>query len=418
VSSRPKIERPRGTQDVVPAEQPLWRLAVSEAERLCALYGYRPIITPVFEDTDLFARTSGPGSDVVQKEMYTFEDRAGRSLTLRPEATAPICRAYVEHGMHREPQPVKLYTVATMYRYAAPQRGRYREHWQLSVEAIGSEHPSVDAEVIQLYRALLLRLGVAEFTLQLNSIGCPACRPAYVEQLRGWLAKNAERLDDPTRGKAETSPLRVFDNLDAKPASVREALLEAPKIGESLCDACREHFAAVRRDLETAGVDYELVSTLVRGLDYYTRTTWEFIGGDEGAQASSLSGGGRYDGLVEEIGGPPTPGVGFGAGIERLLLALESAGVEAAVPATDVFFALDDGAPRERVTAWLGELRERGIPSDTDYAGRSLKGQLTQAARLGATTVVLVRGDGAAIRRPGQADEEIALDEVSARLAS
>jgi histidyl-tRNA synthetase len=418
VSSRPKIERPRGTQDVVPAEQPLWRLAVNEAERLCALYGYRPIITPVFEDTDLFARTSGPGSDVVQKEMYTFEDRAGRSLTLRPEATAPICRAYVEHGMHREPQPVKLYTVATMYRYAAPQRGRYREHWQLSVEAIGSEHPSVDAEVIQLYRALLLRLGVAEFTLQLNSIGCPACRPAYVEQLRGWLAKNAERLDDPTRGKAETSPLRVFDNLDAKPASVREALLEAPKIGESLCDACREHFAAVRRDLETAGVDYELVSTLVRGLDYYTRTTWEFIGGDEGAQASSLSGGGRYDGLVEEIGGPPTPGVGFGAGIERLLLALESAGVEAAVPATDVFFALDDGAPRERVTAWLGELRERGIPSDTDYAGRSLKGQLTQAARLGATTVVLVRGDGAAIRRPGQADEEIALDEVSARLAS
>jgi histidyl-tRNA synthetase len=417
VSSRPKIERPRGTQDVVPAEQPLWRLAVSEAERLCALYGYRPIITPVFEDTDLFARTSGPGSDVVQKEMYTFEDRAGRSLTLRPEATAPICRAYVEHGMHREPQPVKLYTVATMYRYAAPQRGRYREHWQLSVEAIGSDHPSVDAEVIQLYRALLLRLGVTEFTLQLNSIGCPVCRPAYLEQLRGWLAKNADRLDDPTRAKAETSPLRVFDNLDAKPESVREALLEAPKIGESLCDACREHFAAVRRDLDTSGADYELVPTLVRGLDYYTRTTWEYIGGDEGAQASSLSGGGRYDGLVEEIGGPPTPGVGFGAGIERLLLALESAGVKAAAPATDVFFALDDGASRERVAAWLGELRERGIPSDTDYAGRSLRGQLTQAARLGATTVVLVRGDGAAIRRPGQADEEIALDEVSARLA-
>jgi histidyl-tRNA synthetase len=271
--------------------------------------------------------------------------------------------------------------------------------------------------VIQLYGALLARLGITEFSLALNSIGCRECRPAYIERLEAWLARNLDRLDEPTRERAGTNPLRVFDNLEAKPAEVRDALREAPTIGQSLCDACQQHFATVRRDLDAYGVSYRLVPTLVRGLDYYTRTTWEFVGPDEGAQ-SALSGGGRYDGLVEEIGGPATPGVGFGAGIERLVLALEYAGVEASPPAIDVFFALGDGAPRERVAGWLQELRARGVASDTDYAGRSLKGQLTQAARLGAATVVVVRVDGATIRRPGQADEGIALDEVSARLSS
>jgi histidyl-tRNA synthetase len=408
-----KIERPRGTHDVVPAEQPLWRLAIGEAERLAALYGYRPIATPAFEETALFERTSGAGSDVVQKEMYTFDDRAGRSLTLRPEATAPICRAYIEHGMHRDPQPVKLYTVAPMYRYSAPQRGRYREHWQLSVEAVGSDDPSLDAEVIQLYDTLLRRLGVEEYSLELNSIGCLECRPAYVDRLRAWLTQNEARLDEATREKAATSPLRVFDNLDAKPAPVQEALREAPTIGDSLCEACRKHFAAVRRDLDAYGIEYTLVPTLVRGLDYYTRTTWEFGGPEEGAQ-SALSGGGRYDGLVAEIGGPPTPGVGFGAGIERLLLALEHAGVSSVEPAIDVFFALDEGARREQVSRWLGELRAQGRSSDTDYAGRSLKGQLTHAARLGAATTVVVRGDGATIRRSGRDDREVSLEEVPA----
>ena len=412
-----RIERPRGTHDVVPGEQPTWRLIVGEAERLCALYGYGPIVTPGFEDTALFERTSGAGSDVVQKEMYTFADRSGRSLTLRPEATAPICRAYVEHGMHRDPQPVKLYTIGPMYRYSAPQRGRYREHWQLSVEAIGSDDPSVDAEVIQLYDALLRRLGVGEYTLRLNSIGCRECRPPYLDHLRSWLSENGARLDDPTREKAATSPLRVFDNLEAKPAAVREALFEAPKIGESLCAACREHFAAVRRDLDASGVSYTLVLTLVRGLDYYTRTTWEFVGPEEGAQ-SSLSGGGRYDGLVEDIGGPPTPGVGFGAGIERLVLALEHAGVTSEWPSIDVFFVLDEGAPRERVAGWLVELRAHGIASDTDYGGRSLKGQLTHASRLGAARTVVVGPEHASIRRAGEPDIEVPLGDVPARLLS
>jgi histidyl-tRNA synthetase len=417
VSTTGKIERPRGTHDVVPAEQPRWRLVVGEAERLCALYGYQPIVTPVFEDTALFERTSGAGSDVVQKEMYTFEDRSGRSLTLRPEATAPICRAYVDHGMHRDPQPVKLYTVAPMYRYAAPQRGRYREHWQLSVEAIGSDDPALDAEVIQLYHTLLLRLGISQYELALNSIGCHECRPAYLQLLGEWLATNMERLDEPTRDKAATNPLRIFDNLDAKPESVQGALREAPLIGASLCDPCREHFAAVRRHLDAYGVPYELEPTLVRGLDYYTRTTWEFVGPEEGAQ-SALSGGGRYDGLVEEIGGPPAAGVGFGAGIERLVLALELAGISAAPAPVDVFFAVPDGAPRELVARWLGELRARGVSSETDYAGRSLKGQLTHAGRLGATATVVVRADGASIRRAGRADEEVSLDDVPAKLTS
>ena len=392
MSREARIERPRGTHDVVPAEQPRWRLIVSEAERLCALYGYRPITTPAFEDTALFERTSGPGSDVVQKEMYTFEDRGGRSLTLRPEGTAPICRAYVEHGMHRDPQPVKLYTIGSMHRYSAPQRGRFREHWQLSVEAIGSDDPALDAEVITLYESLLRRLGVSAFGLELNSIGCRECRPAYLARLQAWLAANAERLDEATREKAKASPLRVFDNLAAKPEPVRDALLEAPTIGESLCEACREHFASVRAFLDAAGVGYELVPTLVRGLDYYVRTTWEFVGADEGAQ-SSLSGGGRYDGLVEEIGGPPAPGVGFGAGIERLVLALDHAGVASPPPAVDVFFLIDPEVTPDRRRWALGQmrsLRDQGYACDTDYAGRSRKGQGTQATRLGARLVVEV----------------------------
>jgi histidyl-tRNA synthetase len=412
-----RIERPRGTHDVIPSEQPLWRRVTGEIERLCALYGYRPISTPVFEDTALFERTSGVGSDVVQKEMYTFADRSDRSLTLRPEATAPICRAYVEHGLHREPQPQKLFTIATMYRYGAPGKGRYREHWQASVEAIGSDDPAIDAELIQLYDTLLARLGVTQYHLELNSIGCRACRPAYLESLGAWLDANAARLDDATREKAGASPLRVFDNYAAKPDGVRAALDEAPKIGESLCADCVERFGVVQRDLDATGVAYRLEPTLVRGLDYYSRTTWEFVGPLENENAT-ISGGGRYDYLVEEIGGPPTPGVGFGAGIERLLLAMEAEGVaEAERPAIDVFFALETDAPRDQVATWLAELRRRGVACDTDYAGRSLKGQLTQAGRSGAGTTVVVGPERATIRRAGAGDTAVRHDELLDRLS-
>jgi histidyl-tRNA synthetase len=410
----PKFEAPRGTHDVLPAEQPLWQRVTTEIERLCALYGYRRIQTPVFEDTELFARTSGAGSDVVQKEMYTFEDRSGRSLTLRADATAPICRAYLEHGLHREPQPQKLYTVAPIYRYAAPQKGRYREHFQASVEAIGSDDPALDAELIQFYSQLLDRLGVTEYRLELNSIGDAACRPAYIERLTAWLDAHDDVLDEDARQKRATTPLRVFDVKDER---VRAALEDAPKIGESLCAACREHFEAVRSFLDGYGIEYELVPTLVRGLDYYTRTVFEFIGPEHGAQ-SAICAGGRYDGLIEEIGGAHTPGVGFGAGIERLLIALEDAGIEPpAEEPIDVFFARDEG-PRELIFELMARLRAAGRSADTDYAGRSLKGQLTQAGRLGARTTVVVGAEAATIRTAGERDVEVPLDRLAERLSA
>ena len=417
MSDRVKLERPRGTHDVVPAEMPRWDHVTGEIERLCGLYGFRRIVTPVFEDTALFQRTSGSGSDVVQKEMYTFSDRSDRSLTLRPEGTAPICRAYVEHGMHREPQPVKLFTIASMYRYGAPGRGRYREHWQASVETLGSDDPAVDAELIQLYDTLLARLGVTRYHLELNSIGCRECRPAYLDALRAWLEANGDRLDEETRAKIGVSPLRVFDNYLAKPPAVRAALDEAPKIGESLCAACVAHFAAVRADLDAMDVAYTIIPTLVRGLDYYTRTTFEFVGPTEN-QNSTITGGGRYDYLIEEIGGPPTPGIGFGAGIERLIIAMEEEGVpDEPLPATDVFMALDEGAPRAKVARWLADLRRAGVAAQTDYAGRSLKGQLTQARRLGAAQIVVVGREGATVRVAGETDEQLEHDEIVSRLS-
>jgi histidyl-tRNA synthetase len=351
---------------------------------------------------------------VVQKEMYTFSDRSDRSLTLRPEGTAPIARAYVEHGLHREPQPQKLFTIGSMYRYGAPGRGRYREHWQLSLEAIGSDDPAIDAEIIQLYDTLLHRLGITSYRLELNSIGCRECRPAYLEKLRRWLAEHESELDADAKEKAATSPLRVFD---VKNPETRKLLEGAPKIGESLCEACIEHFAAVRADLNAIGVSYELVPTLVRGLDYYSRTTWEFVGPMDN-ENSTISGGGRYDYLVEEIGGPPTPGVGFGAGIERLLLALEEEGVAGAEPPTvDVFVALEQDAPRDLVPPLLKQLRDAGVAADTDYAGRSLKGQLTQAGRSGAATTVILRAVDALIRKPGAQDEPVAHADLPGRLS-
>ena len=407
-----KFQVPRGTHDVLPSEQPLWQLVTGTLAEVAELYGYRRIQTPNFEDTELFLRTSGSGSDVVQKEMYTFEDRGGRSLTLKPEGTAPIARAYLEHGMHREPQPAKLYTVAPMYRYAAPQKGRYREHWQCSVEAIGSDDPAIDSELIQLYTEFARRVGITQYELQLNSIGDAACRPAYVERLTRWLDEHADVLDDDARAKRATNPLRVFD---VKSPAVRRALRDAPTIGDSLCADCAEHFAEVRRLLDGYGVRYTVEPTLVRGLDYYTRTVFEFMGPEEKAQ-SAICSGGRYDGLIAEIGGAPTPAIGFGAGIERALIALENEGRTGTAPSLDVFFVVDGDGERASVPPLLAELRRAGLSADTDYARRSFKGQMTQAGRTGAATVVVVRGGEATIRRGGKDERTVGLDEVVATL--
>jgi histidyl-tRNA synthetase len=405
-----KFQAPRGTHDVLPGEH-LWWHVVSTMERQAIEYGWQRVQTPGFEDTALFARTAGEASDVVNKEMYTFSDRSDRSLTLRPEGTAPIARAYVEHGMHKEPQPVKAYTIAPMYRYGAPGRGRYREHWQLSLEAIGSPGPDIDAEVIQFYAELLRRLGVTEWELRLNSIGDENCRPQYVALLNEWLDAHAEILDEDARHKRATSPLQVFD---VKNPTLRAALEQAPKIGESLCDDCRAHFDELRVLLDALAVPYVLDPVLVRGLDYYTRTTFEFVGPEENVN-STICGGGRYDGLVEAIGGQPTPGIGFGAGIERLLLAIEREGVNVEPRGLDVFLVAD-GVPRERILLLLSELRRAGVAADTDYAGRSLKGQLTQAGRTRARTVVIARAGEASIRREGEEDRTVPLEELVATL--
>lgn len=395
-----KIERPRGTHDILPSEQPLWRKVTAEMERLCALYGYRRIQTPVFEDVALFQRTAGEGSDIVQKEMYVFEDRGSRTLALRPEATAPICRAYLENGMQQEPQPVKLYTLGTYYRYDKPQRGRYREHNQLSVECIGSAAPAVDAEVIGLYDTLLRNLGITRYELRLNSIGDRECRPAYLDKLNAWLDAHEDQLDTDARQKRATSPLRVFD---VKSPRVRSLLEDAPKIGASLCPACEEHFVAVRHALDAAGIRYVLDPTLVRGLDYYSRTAWEFLGPDSSTQASTISGGGRYDYLIEQIGGPPTPGVGFGAGIERLLLSLELEGISADEDLLDVFVVAEQG---QSVGALVARLRASGISVDADYAGRSMKGQIGYGQKR-ARSILLVTESGMTLRRKGEPDVDV-----------
>jgi histidyl-tRNA synthetase len=407
-----KIEAPRGTLDVLPRDQPLRDRIVSTAETLAGLYGYGRIVTPVFEDTQLFARTSGAGSDVVQKEMYTFEDKGGRSLTLRPEGTAPVARAYVEHGLHREAQPVKTFYIAPMYRYAAPQKGRYREFWQIGVEAMGSEDPALDAEQMELFRELERRLGIAGTRLELNSIGDRECRPDYVAALGEFLDAHEDELDDDARQKAATSPLRVFDT---KNPAVAAVLAEAPTIADSLCPACREHFAEVRRYLDAGGVDYELNPTLVRGLDYYTRTVWEFVNDALGAAQASICAGGRYDYLIEEIGGPPTPGVGWAAGIERIAA---SSAEPPGGPAHDVFVVCDEDADRAAVFAQVTELRRAGLRADLDHAGRSLKGQMTQAGRVRARTIVRVAGDTASLRGEGEeTGERFPLAELAARLS-
>jgi histidyl-tRNA synthetase len=401
-----KFQAPRGTHDVLP-DNHLWWHVVRTMQEQAAAYGWGRIQTPGFEDTGLFARTAGEASDVVHKEMYTFADRSDRSLTLRPEGTAPIVRAYLEGGLHRWPQPVKAFTIAPMYRYGAPGRGRYREHWQLSLEAIGSAGPAIDAEVIGFYAELLRRLGVTEWELRLNSIGDANCRPAYVRRLNDWLDANDALLDEDARHKRATSPLQVFD---VKNPALREALAAAPTIGESLCDACRAHFDRVRALLDALDVRYTIDPTLVRGLDYYTRTTFEFVGPNENAN-STICGGGRYDGLVEAIGGPPTPGIGFGAGIERLLLAMEREDVQVAGPALDIFLA-DDSAPEGFVLQALAALRRRGKACDTDFAGRSLKGQLTQWGRTAAPVLAIVRGEDATVRRAGSDDRTVALADL------
>jgi histidyl-tRNA synthetase len=381
------ISAPKGTYDILPEDQPVRRWVIAQAEEVFRLYGYSRIDTPTFEETRLFTRGVGESTDIVRKEMYTFEDLGGRSMTLRPEGTAPVARAYVEHGMHTLPQPVKLYYHSPMFRYESPQSGRYRQHYQLGVEAFGSQAPELDAEVIGTLAALYRRLGLQGLVLRLNSMGCASCRPGYAAALRAFLVDHSEELCGECVERSRLNPLRTFD---CKVESCRTVLDQAPRLPDHLCPSCSEHHARVQQCLEMQGIAFVSDHTLVRGMDYYTRTTFEFSSELLGAQ-SGVGGGGRYDNLVEAIGGPAVPGVGFGTGVERIILALSRSRVELPTAVPPVAYALAfTGGSRDEVFRLAHELRSRGVAVELDYMGRSPKGQMKQAGRSGARFALIV----------------------------
>jgi len=405
--SAPKLKAPRGTYDVL-GEQAHERATLeARARALLEGAGYERIETPTFEATELFARGVGESTDIVRKEMFTFEDASERSLTLRPEGTAPVCRAYVEHGMHKRRQPVKLWYLGSFYRHERAQAGRYRQFWQVGAEAIGSEDPAVDAESIALLAALLEEMGVREVRLRLSSLGSPEARGEYRERLQAYLREHESELSDDVRARIELNPLRAFDS---DHEGTRRVMAEAPRLLEQLSPGDADHFAEVRALLDEASVAYEVDSMLVRGLDYYTRTVFEFTSDALGAQ-SGVGGGGRYDGLIELLGGKPTPGIGWAAGIERMLLAGD--GQHAATSPLDLFIALDGDRSRRVAFGLLHDARSAGLHAQMELAGRSLKGQLGHADALGARYVAIVEDGETALKDMQDGGQErIATDTV------
>ncbi len=388
-----KYQAPRGTFDVLPEAARQRARIERTAAAIFARAGYEPIATPSFEATELFERGVGHSTDIVRKEMFSFEDKGGRSLTLRPEGTAPICRAYVEHGMQALAQPVKLSYLGPFFRHERPQAGRYRQFHQLGAEAIGTDSPLADAELIGLLAELLAELGVPGVELRLGSLGSLDARKAYLEELKAHLRAHEGELSKEVRERIEINPLRAFD---ADDEGTQAVMASAPKLVESLEGEDAEHFEAVRELLDAAGVAYSIDPTLVRGLDYYTRTIFSFVCDRLGAQ-SEIGGGGRYDGLVEQLGGKPTPAVGWAAGIERIMLALDE--VEGAA-ARDIFVAVagEEAGLRARAHVLVGELRKAGLSAELDLGGRGLKGQFKQADRIGARQVVILERDGSQLR--------------------
>ncbi|MDD5556895.1 MAG: histidine--tRNA ligase [bacterium] len=381
------IQRLRGTADILPDEAPLWRRIESAARREARLYGCREIRTPVFERTELFSRSVGETTDIVSREMYTFPDRGGRSVTLRPEGTAPVVRAYLENALHRTAREARLYYLGPIFRYEKPQAGRQRQHHQFGVEAFGDGGPAIDAEVIELLMRFYEELGMRDLSLLVNTVGCAACRPAFNGRLAAFLASRRPDICEDCRRRSDGNPLRVFD---CKSAGCAAVIAEAPRAIESVCPACRVHFDGLRALLDEAGIAHTVRPELVRGIDYYTRTAFEVLAGGLGAQ-NAVGGGGRYDDLVESLGGPPTPAVGFGTGIERIVMVMAAQGIAAPPP---------DGAVVS-VIAWepegiaagrraLRSLRGAGIPAEMDHRGGSLRSQLRRAHRAAAAYALLV----------------------------
>lgn len=384
-----RVQAPRGTYDVLPddhaARGPVLRVAETILERA----GYRRVETPAFEHTELFARGVGTSTDIVQKEMYTFDDAGGRSLTLRPEGTASVCRAYLDHGMQKLPLPVKLWYHGPFFRHERAQAGRYRQFWQIGAEAIGSDAPAVDAEIIVLLASILDELEVSGLRLRIGSLGSPETRAAYRDELQAHLRAHEAALSDEVRARIDLNPLRAFDS---DHPGTRDVMRTAPRLLDRLSADDAAHFAEVRALLDAVELPYEVDPTLVRGLDYYARTVFEFTSDALGAQ-SGVGGGGRYDGLIEQLGGPATPACGFAAGVERMLLAAGER--PASPPLIDLYVALDGGeAARVRAFRIAAEARRADLATQLELGGRSMKGQLKQASRLRARYVAIVDDTG------------------------
>ncbi len=392
------IQAPKGTFDILPEDAARREELAQRATAILGAAGYRRIETPSFEATELFSRGVGEATDIVQKEMYTFDDGAGRSLTLRPEGTAPVCRAYIENGMHKLAQPVKLWYLSSFYRSEAPQRGRYRQFWQVGAEAIGSAAPETDAELIVLLADLMEALGVKGTRLRLSSLGVAETRAEYREALRHYLRAHEDELATDVRNRIDLNPMRAFDSSDP---GTRRVMSNAPILLDRLAPEDAEHFAEVRALLDEAGIGYELDPTLVRGLDYYTRTVFEFSSDALGAQ-SGVGGGGRYDGLIEQLDGPRTPASGWAAGVERMLLA---GSLPSAPPLTDLFVAMAKPDGTRAAFGLAREARRAGLQAQVELAGRSLKGQLKHADRIGARYVAIV-GNGVTSLKDMQSGEQ------------
>ena len=412
---------PRGTKDILPDSVGSWNYVEQKIRDICARFGYEEIRTPMFEHTELFHRGIGEGTDVVDKEMYTFEDRGGRSITLRPENTASAVRAYLQNKLYGDGALTKLFYIGSMFRYDRPQAGRMREFHQFGVEALGEANPAVDAEIILLAMEFLKSLGLKDLNLSLNSVGCPSCRPAYRKALQDYFRPHLEELCGDCKERFERSPLRI---LDCKADADKEFMTGAPNITDCLCDECREHFEKVQSFLRDAGVDFELDPRLVRGLDYYTKTAFEIKYAPLGAQ-SAVAGGGRYDGLIAEMGGNPTPAVGFATGLERVLLALEKQGLLPEQEKKADAFVVALGAEAQSAGfRLLQKLREAGLKALMDYAGRSMKAQMKQAGKAGARFALILGEDeikeNAVMLKDMEKSEQqkVSLDEVINQIQS
>ena len=403
-----QIQSPKGTRDILPAEVQTWQWVEEVARSVFGTYGYQEIRTPIFESTDLFVRGVGDTTDIVEKEMYTFSDRGNRSVSLRPEGTASVVRAMLQNRLMEGASVLKFYYIGQMFRYDRPQAGRYREFWQVGIEAFGADSPAIDAEIIAAGHQFFSTLGIKDLTLHLNSIGDPVCRPKYVEDLTAYAKEHLDELCGKCYARHERNPMRI---LDCKESGCRAVVANAPLISNYLSDACRENFDMVKSYLDELEIDYHEDPYVVRGLDYYSRTAFEFTAGGLGAQ-NAIGGGGRYDYLAEEIGGTPTSGIGFALGMDRIMIALDAQNVTTPTSApVDVYLTVLGDAAMPIAMRLAQELRENGVKTDLEFKGRGLRAQMRTANKLNARYVVMIGEDeinnaAATVRDMGSGDQQ------------